>query len=160
VRDEITTGNIHLLLGAAILIGFRQPAAHAFPLLTKVTPGVGVLWFAGAARWRQLAVAIGATLAIALVSFVLDRDAWFDWFRLLTASSTVDVPAEIGVTPGPLWLRTALAAGLVLIGGRLGWRWTVPVAAFAALPVTWSSGLAILMALIPLYRDQLGQLRR
>jgi hypothetical protein len=40
----------------------------------------------------------------------------------------------------------------------------VPVAAVIALPVTWSSGLAILVALIPLYRDRagqvLGQLRR
>jgi hypothetical protein len=160
IRDEITTGNIHLLIGAAIVIGFRYPAAHAFPLLTKVTPGVGVLWFAAAARWRQLAVAVGATLAIVLVSFAISQDAWFDWIYLLTESSEVSVPAEIGVISGPLWLRTTLAAGLVLIGGRLGWRWTVPVAAFVALPVTWSSGLAILVALIPLYRDQLGQLRR
>ncbi len=168
VRDEITTGNIHLLIGAAIVIGFRQSAAHAFPLLTKLTPGVGVLWFAASARWRELVVAIGATLALVLVSFAISQDAWFDWLYLLTESSEVSVPAEIGVIPGPLWLRTVLAAGLVLVGGRLGWRWTVPVAAFVALPVTWSSGLAILVALIPLYRTQvawfarhpLGQLMR
>jgi hypothetical protein len=164
IRDEVTTGNIHLLIAAAIVLGFRWPAAHAFPLLTKVTPGVGVLWFAAAARWRQLAIAVGATVGIALISFAIAPEAWLDWVPLLTASSGVDVPADIGVIPGPLWLRTVVAAAMVVVGGRLGWRWTVPVAAVIALPVTWSSGLAILVALIPLYRDRagqvLGQLRR
>jgi hypothetical protein len=155
VTDEITTGNIHLLIAAAIVIGFRYPAAHAFPLLTKVTPGVGVLWFAGAGQVRKLAMALGVTAAIALVSFAIGPGQWFDWIRLLRESAAVSVPGDIGVIPGPLWLRVALATVLVLIGGRLGWRWTVPVAAAVSLPVTWSSGLAILVALIPLYRDRL-----
>ena len=151
VTDEITTGNIHLLIGAAIVIGFRWPAAWAFPLLTKVTPGVGVLWFAGARAWRSLALAIGSTLAIAAISFILAPGAWFEWIGLLGRSSSVAVPAEIGVIPGPLWARTAAAAALVLVGGWRGWRWTVPAAAALALPVTWSSGLSVLVALIPLY---------
>jgi hypothetical protein len=151
VTDEITTGNIHLLIAAAIVIGFRWPAAHAFALLTKVTPGVGVLWFAAAVKWRALSWAIGATVAISLVSFAITPSAWFEWIDLLTRSSAVSVPADIGVIPGPLWLRTVLAAAMVLVGGRLGWRWTVPVAATLALPVTWSSGLAVLVALVPLY---------
>ena len=159
VRDEITTGNIHLLIGAAIVIGFRHGGAYAFPLLTKVTPGVGVLWFAAARRWRPFLMALGATAAICAVSFVIAPQAWIAWLGLLTESSGVAVPGDIGVVPGPLWLRTAAAAALVLVGGWRSWRWTVPLAAFVALPVTWSSGLAILVALIPLYRDQL-QLRR
>jgi hypothetical protein len=155
VTDEISTGNIHILMAAAIVIGFRCSAAHAFPLLTKITPGVGVLWFAGAARFRDVAWALGVTAAIAAASFVIAPQQWMDWIRLLTASSGVAVPASIGVIPGPLWLRAALAAVLVLAGGRLGWRWTVPVAAAMALPVTWSSGMAVLVALIPLYRESI-----
>lgn len=155
VTDEITTGNIHLLIAAAIVIGFRWPVAWAFPLLTKVTPGVGVLWFAGARAWRSLGIAIGSTVVIATVSFMLAPDAWFEWFGLLARSSSVAVPAEIGVIPGPLWARTLLAAGLVVVGGWRGWRWTIPVAVALALPVTWSSGLAVLVALIPLYRPLL-----
>jgi hypothetical protein len=152
IRDEITTGNIHLLIAVAIVIGFRHASAHAFPLLTKVTPGVGVLWFAGARQWRPLAIAVGTTLAISLVSFAIAPQAWADWLRLLTESSSVPVSAEIGIVPGPLWARTLVAAALVLVGGWRSWRWTLPVAAFVALPVTWSSGLAILVALVPLYR--------
>ena len=35
---EIAGGNISLLLGLAIVVGFRYPAAWAFVLLTKITP--------------------------------------------------------------------------------------------------------------------------
>ena len=155
VTDEISTGNLHLLIAAALVIGFRYPAAYALPLLTKVTPGVGVLWFAGARTWRSLAIALGVTAAIGAVSFVIAPGQWLDWIELLTASSTVPVPPEIGIIPGPLWLRGIAAAILALAGGVLRWRWTVPVAATLALPVTWSSGLSILVALIPLYRERL-----
>src|SRR5690348_6311250 len=58
---ELSMGNIHLLLAAAIVLGFRWPAAWSFVLLTKVTPGVGLLWFAVRREWRSLAVALGAT---------------------------------------------------------------------------------------------------
>ena len=47
-----TVGNIHLLLGAVIVAGFRWPWLWALPLLTKVTPGVGLLWFALRREWR------------------------------------------------------------------------------------------------------------
>ena len=158
VSDEISTGNLHLLIAAAVVIGFRYPAAHALPLLTKVTPGVAVLWFAGARAWRSLAVAIGVTAVIAAVSFLIAPGQWLAWIELLTASSRVPVPADIGVIPGPLWLRGIAAAVLAIVGGRLRWRWTVPVAGTLALPVTWSSGLSILVALIPLYRERLPAL--
>ena len=46
VALELYHGNIHLLIAAAIALGFRYPAAWSFVLLTKVTPGVGLLWFA------------------------------------------------------------------------------------------------------------------
>lgn len=155
VTDEITTGNLHLLLAAALVLSFRYPSAYSLPLLTKITPGVGVLWFLGAQKWRAFLVALGTTVAIAAVSFVIGVGQWLDWIGLLRASSGVAVPGSIGVIPGPLWLRVAAAAVLVLVGGRLGWKWTVPVAATLALPVTWSSGLSILVALVPLYRDRL-----
>lgn len=150
VRDEITTGNIHLLIGLAVVVGFRHSGTWAFPLLTKLTPGVGVLWFAGARAWRSLAIAAGVTLTIVGISFVLAPGAWLDWFELLVRSSEVPVPGDIGVVPGPLWLRTIIAGVAVVAGGWFGWRWIVPIAAFVALPVTWSSGLSILVAILPI----------
>ena len=150
VVDEVSTGNIHLLLGAAIVIGFRWPAAWAFSILTKVTPGTGVLWFIGRRNWRDLGLALGTASAVALLSFVLAPQAWFDWVDTLSRSSGVPVPDDIAVIPGPLWARTAVAAILAITAGSRGWRWLVPVAAVIALPVPWSSGLAVLIALIPL----------
>ncbi len=50
------------------MIGFRYPAAWSLILLTKITPGIGLLWFAVRREWRALAIALGATAAIASVS--------------------------------------------------------------------------------------------
>ena len=51
VSNEVARGNIHLLLAAAIVLGFRYPGSWAWVFLTKVTPGVGVLWFAFRKQW-------------------------------------------------------------------------------------------------------------
>ena len=157
VIDEVGTGNIHLMLAAAIVLAFRWPAAWALPLLTKVTPGVGVLWLVGARRWRALAIALGATLMIVLVSFALAPQLWFDWVEVLTGNVDRPIPTEIAIIPGPLGARTAVAAVVAVAGGWRGWQWTVPVAATLALPVPWSSGLTILVAIIALGRAHLKE---
>ena len=152
VIDEVGTGNIHLLIAAAIVLAVRYPAAWAFPLLTKVTPGVGILWLAGARRWRELAMALGATLAISAVSFVLAPGLWSDWFTILSQNAQRTVPDYAAIIPGSVAVRTALAAVLAVAGGALGWRFMMPVAATLALPVPWSSGLSVLVAVIALWR--------
>ena len=68
---ELLGGNIHLLLAVAIVAGFRWPAAWAFVLLTKVTPGVGLLWFAVRREWRSLGIALGATAVVAVASWAI-----------------------------------------------------------------------------------------
>jgi len=153
VADEISTGNIHLLLGAAIVVGFRWPAAWAFALLTKITPGIGLLWFAGARRWRALLVALGVTAAISVVSFAAAPSAWFEWVDTLQRSSEISVTGDVAVIPGPLWLRVAVAGVIALVGGVLGRRWLVPVAAAIALPVPWSSGMSLVVASLALTRE-------
>ena len=82
---ELINGNIHLLLAAAIALGFRYPWTWSFVLLTKVTPGIGLVWFAVRREWRALAIALGATAAIAAVSFVLAPWMWREWVELLIA---------------------------------------------------------------------------
>ena len=159
--DEFSTGNIHLLLAAGVVIGFRWPGAWAFHLLTKVTPGVGVLYFAGRREWRSLLTALGVTALIVAVSFALASAPWFEWVETLRRSSEVAVPDRIAAIPGPLWLRTAVAAAIALAAGIGGWKWLLPVAVALALPVPWSSGLSVLVAMIPLGRRALvraGQL--
>ena len=52
---ELAGGNIHLLLAAAIVLGFRWPWTWSLVLLTKITPGIGLLWFVVRREWRNLA---------------------------------------------------------------------------------------------------------
>ena len=76
VALELYHGNVHLWIAAAIVLGFRYPWTWAFVLLTKVTPGLGLVWFAARREWRSLAIALGVTAAIVAVSLVLDRQLW------------------------------------------------------------------------------------
>src|SRR5262249_6820299 len=46
IAIELNAANVNILIVAAVLLGFRWPWTWAFVILTKVTPGVGVLWFA------------------------------------------------------------------------------------------------------------------
>jgi hypothetical protein len=141
VVASLALGNIEILIAAAIVAGFRWPAAWSFVLLSKVTPGIGLVWFAVRREWRSLAIALGATALIVAVSFALAPRFWFDWVDVLTKNqgATVSLP----VLPGPLWLRVAIAALLVAWGARTNRRWTVPVGASIAIPVGWFTFLAI-----------------
>ncbi len=154
VAVELYHGNIHLLIAAAIALGFRYPAAWAFVLLTKVTPGVGLIWFAVRREWRSLGIALLATGAIAAVSFAVDARLWSAWLSdavLRVASDGIDQQT----LPIPLVLRLPVAAILVAWGGITNRRWTVPAAAAIGLPVLWFAGLAILAAIPALERPQL-----
>jgi len=141
ISYELLVGNVHFLIAAAIVLGFRAPATWAFPILTKVTPGLGVLWFAAQREWRALALALGGTAAVVAVSFALVPSAWSDWFAFLLASpgrSQLLVP------------RTVIAAILVAFGAATGRRWLVPVAVWLALPIVWVNSWVILLATIRL----------
>jgi hypothetical protein len=146
---EVLGGNIHLLLAVAIVAGFRWPAAWAFVLLTKVTPGVGLLWFAVRREWRNLAIALGATAAVVAVSWAIAPAAWADWMDVLAASTTKTVGTWAAI-PVPVWVRLPFAAAIVVWGARTDRAWTVPVAAMLALPALWFGGASMLLAAVAL----------
>jgi hypothetical protein len=149
VALELYHGNVHLLIAAAIVLGFRYPWAWAFVLLTKVTPGVGLLWFAVRREWRSLAIALGATLAISAVTFVVAPHYWTEW--LASIMSNLDEPQLYSVPP-PAWIRLPLAALLVVWGARTDRPWTVGVAAMLGLPILWPHGLCVALAALPFLR--------
>ena len=153
VALELYHGNIHLFMAAAMVVGFRYPAAWAFPLLSKVTPGIAVLWFAGARQWRNLAIALGTTAAIAAISFVIAPQQWFEFARVNAAAFISFDPPRPYPIPISFLIRAPLAAAIALWGGWTNRRWTVPVAATIALPIIWVHGLSMLLAIIPLARE-------
>ena len=156
VSLEIYHGNIHLLIAAAIVVGFRWPAAWAFVLLTKVTPGVGLVWFLVRGEWRRLAIALAVTGAIAGVSLALEPQVCRSWVQDSLLATAQGAPLNQFSIPIPLVVRLPLAAVLVGWGGRTDRPWTVPVAATLALPVLWPTGFAILAALWPIAQRRPG----
>jgi hypothetical protein len=145
---EIAGGNISLLLTLAIVAGFRRPWTWAFVILTKITPGIGLLWFALRREWRPLAIALGATAAVVGVSYLVMPGAWRDWIGLLSANTGKG--GTWAAVPIPLWIRGPIGVVLLVWGAPRNQRWVVPVAAMLALPALWYGSLSMLLGVIPL----------
>ena len=152
VATELYFGNVNLLIAAAIALGFRYPAAWSFVLVTKVTPGIGLLWFAVRREWRKLAVALGVTAAIVAVSLAIDLPLWSQWFDALGRDSGANLG---GIFASPLWLRLPIAALVVVWGARTDRPWTVPLAATIAMPVVWLATISVVSAVITIQRPGL-----
>lgn len=147
---EFWFANINFLIALAIVIGMRWPAAWAFVLLTKMTPGIGLLWFAVRREWRALGIAIGATVVVAAISFVLAPQWWLEFRDAMTvqAGAALDVPPLAIQVPLPF--RLVVAAAVIVFGARTDRAWLVPIAATIAAPALWWNVLVILIAAIPL----------
>jgi hypothetical protein len=149
VALELYHGNVHLLIAAAVVLGLRYPAAWSLVLLTKVTPGIGLLWFAVRREWRALAIALGATAVIAVATVVVAPTYWREWIDSLV--SNLNEPQWFSVPP-PAPIRLPIAAAIVIWGARTDRPWTVAVAATLGLPIIWPHGLCVLAAAIPFLR--------
>jgi hypothetical protein len=145
---------VHLLMAAAIAIGFRHPWAWSFVLLTKVTPGIGLLWFALRREWRALAIAVGATIGVSAVSIVVAPGLWRGWLEVLVANAAQ--PSDLSIPP-PLVIRLPVAVLVVAWGALTDRPWTVPVAAMLALPILWPHGLVVALGAVPLVRQRAAE---
>ena len=159
VASEINAANIQILLAAAIVLGFRRgawPLTWAFVLLTKVTPGVGLLWFVFRRRWRDLAIAVGGTAVIAAITFVIWPDRWFGWITLLLEGSPPPVPPY----NLPLLPRLLVAIAIVGLAAWRGLRWPVVVAGMLALPAFFALSPSMLVGVLPFAREAFGRWAR
>jgi Glycosyltransferase family 87 len=141
---ELLVGNIFILLGAAAVLGLKHPSAWTFAILTKVTTGVGLLWFLVRGDWRRLRQ--GATVAVALLalSYTLEPGHWRDWVSLLLEGGD-------GITDGRtgILLRCLLATALVVVGARKHWPWLIAPAMVLATPVLVSYPALTILAAVP-----------
>ena len=140
---ELVNRNIFILLAASAVIGLRKPALFAFPVLTKITTGVGLIWFVARREWKRLFQGIGASVAIVAVAYVLDPAAWQAWVGFLLDN--------YGTQDGAIsfLLRCVAAAALVAVGARKQWPWLIAPAMVLAAPIFALPTLTILMALPP-----------
>jgi hypothetical protein len=139
---ELVVGNIYLLTAAAIVVAVTTPEMWAFPLLTKVTSGVGVLWFAFRGEWRSLARAAVATLFVAGASFYLAPGDWHNWLTFLAAHKDGSRDGSTGLA-----IRVVCAVILVAWGARNGRPWLIAPATVLAAPVYALMTLTLLVAI-------------
>jgi hypothetical protein len=139
VAIEINAANVNLILVGAVLLGFRYPWTWAFVILTKVTPGVALLWFAVRREWRHLAIALGATVAVVVVSYLIAPWMWGSYLSQLAQE-----PDE---SPFTFWVRLPFAILFVIWGARTDRRWALIVAVFLLLPRWYYLSPVILVGL-------------
>lgn len=140
----LASDNIYWLLALTAALALERPALWSAPLLTKVGPGIGITWFAFRGEWRSFAVACAWTLLIAFASFAIAPEPWRDWVALM---GTQDLGTTGWYGLGPLPLRLAIAAALLLMSARRDWKWAIPIAMILGEPDIWISAFGLLAAL-------------
>jgi hypothetical protein len=150
IAMSVLLGQLDLVFAAAVVAGFRWPAAWALLIVTKITPVVGLVWFLVRREWRSLGTAIGVTVVVVAASAFLDPAGWIAWLELLRRMEFPVLGGNLWFLPVPLWLRLPAAAALVAWGALTDRRWTVPVGVCLALPTVWLNSPTILVAVLPL----------
>lgn len=141
---ELVVGNIYILLAGAAVVGLRKPAMWSFPILTKVTAGVGLLWFAVRGDWWRLLQGVGGLAFIVLVSYALEPTQWQSWLRFLLDHRDGTPDSRISFV-----LRCVLAVLLVVVGARKQWPWLIAPAMVLASPVLVGTIPLTILAAIP-----------
>ena len=151
VQTELGTNNIHFPLAVMTVLAFRHPAVWAFGLLTKVTPGIGLLWHIARGEWRPVWVCLLVTAGIAVVSALFLPDAWLDWFGLL-GESGLKTEGRFAVNEWPALFRLPVAGGLMIVAAWRDRPAAVPAIICLALPAIWFGSLVMLVAIPRLAR--------
>lgn len=136
---DLVIGNIYVFLAVMVALAVRTPSVWIFGVLTKVTPGVGLIWMLARRELRAVLRVVGATAAIVGVSWAVAPEQWSGWLRLLTTSDSGD----------PLFVpRCLLAAGLVIWGARRHPAW-LAVAVTVCTPVFNAAACFVPLLAIP-----------
>ena len=144
VNIAFGSGGLTFVYALVIVYAARKPWVWAIPILTKITPGVGLLWFVVRREWRNLAIALGITGGLALISFVTVPELWREWFDW--ARSNAGVAGLPNAMLLPLWLRVSVAAAIVVWGARTNRPWVLFAPLWLAQPTTWMSEVVLVFA--------------
>jgi len=142
--EEVLSGNIHPFMAVALVLALRMPWVWPFLLLTKITPGVGLVWYVARREWHRLLVALGFTLTIIAVSAALAPDLWVAWGQMLLGVGAAPELRQLVTLPLPLRLLVSVA--VIYWAGRTNRAWLLPLGAWFALPALWTASLTLLAA--------------
>ncbi|MEX0631008.1 MAG: glycosyltransferase family 87 protein [Chloroflexota bacterium] len=152
VMEDALAGNINTFLALAVVLIVRRGAAPLWAVffLTKVMPGVAVVWHAARREWRDLAVAAGVTAIIIGIGVAVDPQLWTEWLQSLVAAPDT-YEKNVGMV-APLWLRIAAAAAISAYAATSDRPWLLPVALIAAMPGIFPTAFTLLVASVVLYQ--------
>ena len=155
---DFTVGNVWSFFALVAVLGLAYPGAWAFPILTKVTPVVGPVWFIARREWRQLGIVCAAVIGLAGVSFAFDPGLWHEWFKLLLHPGSLSSARRSSLQP-VFFPRTSLllitelpiAFGITVYAARTDKSWLIPVAMIFANPL-FTANAFVMLAAIPRLR--------
>lgn len=127
---EIENGNVFILIAAVLALGFTRPGLYVVPVLTKVTVGVGAVWFLARGEWRRLLELGAVTAGLVGVSGLLQPAAWSAWVRFLIADGGGTHDGMVAFV-----VRCGIAVAVVVVAARTGRPWLVAVATVIASPM-------------------------
>jgi hypothetical protein len=144
-----SAGNIWAIFALVVVFGFRRPGLWAVPALTKVTPFLGPVWFAARREWRNVAIALGATLAVVAVSVAASPHLWVEWLHFLQSTHptrSIAAPSALLPTGVVLGLGLPVALALTVYAARRDRPWLLPIAMVFAEPILTGQALFVLAA--------------
>ena len=151
-------GNIWSFFALVLVLGFRAPALWALPMLTKMTPILGPVWFAARREWRSLLAPLGVAAALSAISIAAQPKLWHRWIALLLHPDSFSHSGKNSLAPllylhGPLVLAGELpiALGLTVYAARTDRRWLLPIAMLFASPV-FTANAFVMLAAVPRLR--------
>jgi len=147
---SVSLGQLDLAFAAVILLGLRWPALWVLPILTKITPGIGLLWFLVRGEWRSLGIAALATGVVVAISAAADPVAWGGWIAMLARMDFPVLGGGLWFLPLPLGFRLLVAVALTAWGAATDRRWVLPIAVSLSLPTVWLNSPTILIAILPM----------
>jgi len=147
---SVALGQLDLAFAAVVLLGLRWPALWALPVLTKITPGIGLLWFLVRGEWRSLGIAAVATAVVVVASASVDPVAWGGWLAMLARMDFPELGEGLWFLPLPLGFRLFVAAALIAWGAATDRRWVLPLGVCLSLPTVWLNSPTILVAVLPM----------
>jgi hypothetical protein len=140
---DLVYGNVWWLFALTLAFGLRRPALWAIPVLIKVTPAVGVIWFVVRREWRNLIVVVTVALAAAAISFSIAPEAWSDWIAFLRHGHQEWFPDQ----PLPLAARLLSGFGLTVYAARTDRPRLLPAALWLASPMFSVNGVAVFVVM-------------
>jgi hypothetical protein len=157
---DMISGNVWAFFALVLVFGLRYPAAWAFPVLTKVTPIVGPVWFLARREWGSLALVIATMLGITAISFAIAPGLWIDWVRFLAHADDAGGPAATSLrshfhppTAALLAIELPVSIAITVFAARRNRPWMLPIAMLFAMPA-FTANAFVMLAAIPRIREQ------